>query len=122
MAILPEPPPAHFVPAPERQVAARQVLRALQALSVEDRVALKLAEAPEALDPDELDWLAARIDSTRDEARARALRADKPRSAVLLYEPAPAAADKLQGDGDRPLSQAVSRARQRSLALLRGER
>lgn len=123
MAALPEPQPAHFVPAPERQVAARQILRALQTLSMEDRVALKLAEAPEALDPDELDWLAARLDATRDEARARALRADNTAERVLLFEPAPAAADELQGGRaiDR-FHKRVSRARQRLLALLGGVR
>ncbi|MBK8691627.1 MAG: hypothetical protein IPN17_04815 [Deltaproteobacteria bacterium] len=89
---------------------------------MEDRVALKLAEAPRPSTPtNSTGWQ--RASTPRDEARARALRADNTAERVLLYEPAPAAADELQGGRaiDR-FHKRVSRARQQLLALLGGER
>ncbi|MFO0647977.1 MAG: hypothetical protein U0326_17190 [Polyangiales bacterium] len=85
-AEVPEPPPELDTPSQERQTAAREVLDALQSLTVEDRVALKLASAPEALDDGELDWLAARLNVSRYEARSLALTRERTEDLARLFE------------------------------------
>lgn len=123
MAVVPEPPAEHSMPSQERQVAARQVLRALQTLSMEDRVALKLSDAPEALDADEIDWLAKRANVSRADVRTLAARAENASERVRLFESSLASVDERKGGRaiDR-FHKRVSRARQRLLALVGGER
>jgi len=112
-----------FVPSHERQVAARQVLRALQTLSMEDRVALKLADAPEALDADEVDWLANHSGHPRADIHSLAVHAENASERVRLFEPTRETTDPR--DDERAIERfhkRVSRARQRLLALIEGER
>lgn len=121
-AEVPDPPPAHITPPQERQTAAREVLRALQTLSMEDRVALKLSEAPEALDDDEIDWLAVRAGLPRGEVQSRALRAESASERILLFDPVHGPDEREAGRAIDRFHKRVSRARQRLLALLGGER
>lgn len=122
VATLPESPPEVLDAVLERQVAAREVLQHLQELSMEDRVALKLSMAPEALDAEELRWLASRCGLSTDEVRQRALQAERAEDRVVLYEHALGMADEagLARAIDR-LHKRVSRARQRLLERIRGE-
>lgn len=122
MAIVPEPPPEHLAPAAERRAEARQALRVIQTLSMEDRVALKLSDAPEALDLDELDWLAARAGVPHDEVRALAFRAETAGDRVRLFDPGSSADDFDAGRAVDRFHQRVSRVRKRLRALWEGAR
>lgn len=123
IAVPDDPPLEHSLPAQERQVAARQVLRALQSLPMEDRVALKLSETPEFLDDDELDWLASRAGIPREEVRARGLRAKRTEERVRIFEGVtePFAESEVGRAVDR-FHKRVSRARQKLLERIGGER
>jgi DNA-directed RNA polymerase specialized sigma24 family protein len=123
VAVVPEPPLDHAAPAQERQTAAREVLRALQMLPMEDRVALKLSEAPEVLDDDEFEWLVARAGVPREEAQARALRAASAEERAQLFEGGREPLDECDvGRAINRFHKRVSRARQKLLTLLGGER
>jgi hypothetical protein len=122
MAIVPEPPQEHSAPPQERQVAARQALAALRALSAEDRIALKLTATPEALDEDELDWLAARNRTSREAVRVLALRAESTEARAQLFDGA--VQPPREADAGRAIDRfhkRVSRARQRFLARAGGD-
>jgi hypothetical protein len=122
MATVPEPPQEHSAPPQERQVAARQALAALRALSAEDRIALKLTATPEALDEDELDWLAARNRTSREAVRVLALRAESTEARAQLFDGA--VQPPREADAGRTIDRfhkRVSRARQRLLSRIGGD-
>lgn len=72
------------------------VRRALDALSVDDRVALKLDHAPEWLSEEEVAWLAARAGSSVDEVTRRIAHADEVYALSRIFEPG----DDEEGDED----------------------
>lgn len=76
---------------------ARAAVRAgLDALSVDDRVALKLDHAPEWLSEEELAWLAARAGSSVDEVTRRIAHADEVYALSRIFEPG----DDEEGDDE----------------------
>lgn len=121
--VVPEPLQEDLVAVQERRLAAREVLHALQGLSMEDRVALKLSEAPEELDGEELDWLAARGGASREGVRAACLRVERAEERAALFEgrQEPFDATEVQRAIDR-LHKRVSRARQRLIERIGGAR
>lgn len=122
VATLPESPSEEHESALERQLAAREMLQHLQELPMEDRVALKISMAPEALDAEELRWLTARCGLSTVEVRQRALRAERAEDRVVLYENALGMADEAEiARAIDRLHKRVSRARQRLLERIRGE-
>lgn len=73
----------------ETQQRVARAARAMQELRIEDRVVIKLVEAPEWLDHVEWTWLAERSDLTTDAATLLARNATDILALSLLFDPGP---------------------------------
>lgn len=79
-----EQEPAEAASATER---AERVRRAIGRLEIADRVALKLCDAPEWLDDEELLWLSSRMSGTSEEIRAAIGRARDMHDLTRIFDP-----------------------------------
>jgi DNA-directed RNA polymerase specialized sigma24 family protein len=109
-------------PAPEVRERVERVTQALDALPVEDRVVLKMTDAPELLTWLELDWLARRSASSADDVRARVLRCPPVYELTLIFDPGPEPGDaKGRRDRMERFRKRRERARSRLRAALKEE-
>lgn len=100
-----------------RHNVAHRVNRALEQLSMADRVGLKLVEAPEWLNEDELSWLARRAGRSVTEVQTAIVAARDVHALTRMFDPGDDDAD--DRDARRRRMERFRRRRERALKKLR---
>ena len=107
---------------PETRQRLERVAAALDALSVEDRVAIKMTDAPEMLTEVELAWLGARAGLALDTVASKVLACPPVFELTLIFDPGPDPRDgKERRDRMERFRKRRERARTRLRALLGGD-
>ena len=101
---------------PETRLQLQRTLVALEGLSVEDRVAVKMTDAPATLTWDELTWLASQSGLSAEAARDHVLACPPVFELTLLFDPGPPPKDKKER---RDRMERFRKRRERARARLR---